>query len=118
MKSEPSTWRSSLLFVGIRANASGHYTCKQSAQDILRQRMTFFIKWSGPTRMAHLTRELLQLRYLSKHTSTLWPVFRIGSPDERLRHLLLCGMLFRRLQPPRPRRPLGRPPYLARDESI
>jgi len=23
MKSEPSTWRSSLLFVGIRANASG-----------------------------------------------------------------------------------------------
>src|SRR5882757_7238869 len=29
------------------------------------------------------------------------PVFRTGSPDERLRHLLLCGMLFCRLQPPR-----------------
>src|SRR5256885_10265171 len=43
-------------------------------------------------------------------------VFRTGPPDERLRHLLLCGMLFRRLQPPRLSLPFRRPPSLARGD--
>jgi hypothetical protein len=77
-----------------------YHTWKESAQDILRRWMALLIRRSGLARMPRLTIELLQLLYLSKYASTLWPVLRIGSPDEGLRHLLLCGMLFRRLQPP------------------